>query len=198
MAQASQQPAGVALACRPDRAGNKLLFPYTVTNHGTGEVYVMDALSGVDPATRQATIDHHAAVIWLGADDFAHILRGIPPLPEDRDILGHVIPFAARLPPGGSLQRTLEVPLPLAETSPYYPDLPVRQYELTEIQGVVFTVEFLRATAEGFRAEPAASAPDLYDVWSRDLFRQVERVSCTFPSRQLQILKRPGEFPRPD
>jgi hypothetical protein len=198
MAQAPQQPAGVALACRPDRAGNKLLFPYTVTNHGTGEVYVMDALPGADAATRQATIDRHAAVIWLGADDFAHVLRGIPPLPEDRDILGHVIPLAARLPPGGTLQRTLEVPLPLAETSPYYPDLPVRQYELTDIQGVVLTVEFLRASAEGFRAEPAAGAADLYDVWSRDLFRQVERVSCTFPSRQLQILKRPGEFPRPD
>lgn len=198
MAQASQQPAGVALTCRPDRAGNKLVFPYTVTNHGASEVYVMDALPSVDPATRQASVDPHAAVIWLGADDFAHILRGIPPMPEDRDILGHVIPLAARLPPGGTLQRTLEVPLPLAESSPYYPDLPVRQYVLTDIQGVVLAVEFLRETVEGFRAKPSATAPDLYDVWSRDLVRQVEQVSCTIPSRQLQILKRPGEFPRPD
>lgn len=195
---AAQQSAGLVLACRPDRAGNRLVFPYTVTNHGTAEVYVMDAMPAVDPATRQAIIDPHAAVIWLGGDGFAHILRGIPPFPEDRDILGHVIPFTARLPAGGTLERSLEIPLPLAETSPYYPDLPVRQHELTDIQGVVLELDFVRSTIEGFRAEPAGQAPDLFEVWGRNLPGQVERVSCAFPSRQLQILKRTDTFTRPN
>jgi hypothetical protein len=197
-ASTSAPPANVVFACRPDRAGNKLIFPYTITNHGSADVYVMDAVPTVDPATRQAVVDRHAVVIWLGADGFAHILKGIPPLPEDRDLYGHVIPLAARLAPEATLERSLEVPLPLAETSPYYPDLPLREYQLTDVQGVMLAVGFLRSTVDGFGAETAAGAADLYRVWGKDTLGQTELVSCAFPSRQLQILKRPDHFPRPD
>jgi hypothetical protein len=197
-AAVSAQAAGIALSCRPDRSGNRLIFPYTVTNHGAAEVYVMDAVPAVDPVSHQAIVDHHAAAVWLGGDGFAHVLRGMPPLPDDKDVLGHVIPFAVRLAPGATLERSLEVPLPLAETSPYYGDLPLRDYELIDIQGVTLIVEFLRGTVEGFRAEPASNAPDLFNISSRNLLGQIERVVCAFPSRQLQILKRPGDFPRPN
>lgn len=187
------QASGATLVCRPDRAGNRLVFPYTVTNNGTSDLYVMDAVPWGD---RQAGLDRNAVTIWLGNDGFAHILRGIPPLPEDRDVYGHVIPLAAKVPPGETLERVVEVPLPLAESSPYYPDLPLREYQLTDIQGAVLTVEFLRATAEGFRAEPGEDG--LFRVAAKDTFGQVERLSSAFPSRQLQILKRPDNFPRPD
>jgi hypothetical protein len=192
------QPAGITLACRPDRAGNRLVFPYTVTNHGAVEVYVMDAIPTVDPASRQAVIDRNAVTIWLGADGFAHVLQGIPPLPDDRDVYGHVIPLAAKLPPGATLERRMEVPLPLAEGSAYYGDLPLREYELTDVQGVMLSVDFLRSTVEGFGIEPAADAPDLFRVWGKNTLGQTERVSCAFPSRQLQILKRPDNYPRPE
>lgn len=196
-ATAGPVPTNLMLACRPDRAGDKLIFPYTITNNGTADVYVMDAVPSVDPATRQAVIDRHAAVIWLGADGFAHVLKGIPPLPEDRDVYGTVIPLAAKLAPAATLERSLEVPLPLAEWSPYYGDLPLRDYQLTDIQGVTLIVEFLRSTVEGFGAEAAAEAPDLFRVWGKNTVGQTERVSCAFPSRQLQIMKRPDNFPRP-
>jgi hypothetical protein len=192
------QPTGVTLTCRPDRAGNKLIFPYTVTNHGAADIYVMDATAARDPSTGRPIIDRNAPVIWLGADGFAHVLKGIAPLPPDRAVNVRVIPFAAKLTPGASLERSLEVPLPLAETDPYHPDLPLREYELTDIKGVVLTIEFLRSTVEGFAVEPAAGAPDLYHVRSKHTAGQTERVSCAFPSRQLQILKRPDNFPRPD
>lgn len=192
------QPANVTLACRPDRAGNKLLFPYSVTNQGAADVYVMDAVPLPDPAARRVVIDPHSVVIWLGGDGFAHVLKGIAPLPPDRDVYGSVIPLAAKLPPGATLQRVLEVVLPLAESNPYYPDLPLREYDLTDIQGVMLAVDFLRSTVEGFGAEPAADAPELFEVRSKYLEGQAERVSCAFPSRQLQILKRRGNFPRPD
>ena len=197
-ASAMAQPADITLVCRPDRAGNRLVFPYAITNRGAVDVYVMDASPAVDPNTRQAKADPHSAVIWLAADGFAHILRGVAPLPLDRDVYGHVIPLGAKLSPDATLERSLEVPLPLVETSPYYPDLPVRDYQLTDISGVVLTVEFLRSTVEGFSAEPVDYAPGLYRVWGKNTVGQTERVSCRFPSRQLSILKRPDNFPRPD
>lgn len=190
--------ANVALSCRPDRAGNRLVFPYTVTNHGAADVYVMDALPMVDPVSGQATVDPNAAVIWLGSDGFAHILKGIAPLPAARQVTVRVIPLAAKLPPGDSLTRSLEVPLPLAEIGPYNPDLPLREYELVDIQGVVLALDFLPATVEGFAAEEPPFAPGLYRVRGRETVAQTERVSCAFPSRQLQILKRGDDFPRPD
>jgi hypothetical protein len=195
---ATAQTGNVGLACRPDRVGNKLVFAYSVTNHGRADVYVMDALPKVDPETRQAGVDPNAAVIWLGADGFAHILRGIAPLPPGRQVTVRIIPLAAKLPPGGVLERALEVPLPLAEIDPYHPDLPLREYVLTDIQGVVFAVEFIASTVEGFAAEPVDFAPELYRVRGNNTIGQTQRVACTFPSRQLQIMKRSDDFPRPD
>jgi hypothetical protein len=192
------QAAGVTLSCRPDRAGNRLIFPYTLENHGPADVYVMDAVVVPDRTSGRPMLDRNAPVIWLGGDGFARVLQGIAALPPDRDVDVRVIPLAARLPPGDALERRLEVPLPLAETSPYYPDLPLREYELTDIQGIVLAVEFLRGTVAGFAADSVPDAPDLYRVRGQHTVGQVERVSCAFPSRQLQILKRPDNFPRPD
>jgi hypothetical protein len=198
-AAATAQTANVVLTCRPDRAGNRLVFQYTVSNRGAAEVYVMDALPKVDPATRQATVDRHTAVIWLAADGFAHILKGIAPLPPGgRHVAVRSIPLAARLVAGQALERVLEVPLPLAETDPYHPDLPLREYQLVDINGIVLSIEFLRSTVEGFSAEPVDFAPELYRVRGNNTAAQTQRVSCAFPSRQLQILKRPDAFPRPN
>jgi len=192
------QPAGVTLSCRPDRSGNKLIFPYIVANHGTADIYVMDATTAADPNTRKAVADRNAVVIWLGADGFAHVLKGIAPMPVNRLMLAQVVPLAAKLPPGQTFDRALEVQLPLAETGPYHSDLPLREYQLTDIQGVMLTVEFLRSTVEGFAAEPIEYAPDLFNVRGKHTVGQTERVSCAFPSRQLQILKRPDDFRRPE
>jgi hypothetical protein len=192
------QSGGVTLSCRPDRAGNKLIFPYQVENHGAADIYVMDATPMPDPTTGRQIVDPHAPVIWFGSDGFAHILKGIAPLPDDRDVDVRIIPVAAKLPPNATLERRLEVPLPLAETSPYYTDLPLREYTLTDIQGVTLIVEFMRSTVEGFNAEPAPNAPDLFRVAGRHTVGQTERVLCAYPSRQLQILKRSDAFPRPE
>ena len=195
---ATAQTGNVTLSCRPDRAGSKLVFPYTVTNRGRADVYVFDAMPRLDPETRQPTIDPNTAVIWLGGDGFAHILKGIAPLPAIRTVTVRAIPLAAKLAPNAAIDRVLEVPLPLAEIGPYNADLPLREYELIEIQGVVLTIEFISSTVEEFAAEPADFAPDLYRARGKNTVAQTERVSCAFPSRQLQIMKRGDDFPRPD
>jgi hypothetical protein len=195
---AETQAADVVLNCRPNRAGNHLIFPYSLANHSGIDIYVMDAIPGRKPGTGDPIIDRNTAVIWLGSDGWAHVMKGIAPLPPDRDVEVRVIPFASKLPAGGQLERKLEVPLPIAEVDPYHPDLPLRDYDLTDIKGVVLTVEFLRSTVEGFGAEPVPDAPDLYRVWGKHTVGQVERASCSLPSRELQILKRRDSFPRPD
>jgi hypothetical protein len=191
---AATQAADVVLNCRPNRAGNRLVFPYSLTNHSGADIYVMDAIPGIEPQT----VDRNTAVIWLGGDGWAHVMKGIAPLPPDMLVEVRVIPFVAKLPAGGQLERTLEVPLPIAEVDPYHPDLPLRDYDLIDIEGVVLTVEFLRSTVEGFGAEPVPEAPDLYRVRGKYTVGQVERVSCSLPSRKLQMLKRRDNFPRPD
>jgi hypothetical protein len=200
MSTSTEQSTGrdVTLECQPTRVGTKLSFPYTITNHGTTDVYVMDALPSVDPTTRQAVAIRDSVVIYLMNDGRAHILKGIAPLPTDRAVTVRVIPLAAKLPGGETLSRQLEVPLPLAETSPYFPDLPLRQYELVDISGVLFSVEFLRSTVEGFAALPVDFAPDLYRVSARNTAGMTEPLSISFPTQRLNIMKRSDAFPRPD
>jgi hypothetical protein len=198
MTTAEQTVRDVTLECQPTRVGTKLSFPYTITNRSEADIYVMDAVPAVDPATREAVANRDSVVVHLLGDGRAHVLKGIAPLPTDRTVTVRIIPLAAKVPPGETLTRQLEIPLPLAETSPYFPDLPLRQYELVDIPGVLFSVEFLRSTAEGFSAMPVDFAPDLYRVSARNTVGMTERLSSSFPTQRLSIMKRGDAFPRPD
>lgn len=188
----------VTLECQATRVGTHLTFSYQITNGSAADIYVMDALPSVDQSTRKAVADRHGVVVYLMKDGQAHILKGIAPLPTDRAVTVRIIPLAAKLPAGATLSRELEIPLPLAETSPYFPDLPLRQYELIDIPGVLISVEFLRSTVDGFSAASVDFAPDLYRVSARNTVGMSERVSHAFPTQRLSILKRPDAFPRPD
>jgi hypothetical protein len=88
--------------------------------------------------------------------------------------------------------------MPLAETSPYFPDLLLRDYRQQEIQGIRLKVEYLPVTVEGFGAQSVDYAPDLFRVWGRNTPAQVEHLSSAFDTRQLSIMVRPDDFPRPE
>jgi hypothetical protein len=195
---AEQSVRDVTLECQPTRVGTKLSFPYTITNRSNADIYVMDAIPWVDPSTKAPKANSDSAVVYLLGDGRAHVLKGIAPLPTDRKVTVRIIPFAVKVPPGESLIRQLEIPLPLAETSPYFPDLPLRQYELVDIPGVLFSVEFLRSTAEGFSADPVDFAPDFYRVSAKNTVGMTERISSSYPTQRLSIMKRTDAFPRPD
>ncbi|HEY0419393.1 MAG TPA: hypothetical protein VGC80_07720 [Acetobacteraceae bacterium] len=172
-----------------------LVFAYTVENPGPGDLYVMDATPSIDPATRQPKADDQAAVVMLGPGDDAIIGKFIAPLPATRRVAMPVIPLAVRLLPGAMLDRRLEVPLPLAEISPYFADLPLRRYQPVDIKGVRFTIGYWDANAEGVAAAPAAFAPGLVAVVTRAPMRA---ATCTqrFPTTGLQLFKRTDDFPR--
>ena len=188
--------AGVTLSCTLEQRSDALVFQYRVGNHSPADIYVMDADPSVDPATRRAKADREAVVIWRGAGGEANVLKGIAPLPTDRDVNVGVIPLAARVAAGATLTRSLAVALPLTETGPYHAKLARADYEPTPIPGVVLVVELLRSSVEGFAAEPASYAPDLHVVRGKFTVGQAERLSCAFPLRGAHLLVRRDAFPR--
>jgi hypothetical protein len=188
--------AALRLTCQPSKAGNVLLFPYTLENQGPGEVFAMHALPSADPASGGARPNAMTPVVIAGDGDMAIIGKFAAPLPTDRYIALPVFPLARRLPAGASLDGQVEIPLPLAETSPYFPDLSLRQYEIVDIQGIIFTIGYWLAGADGLSAAQAAYAPDLFEIETRNTLRSARRVSQRFPTSKLQLFKRADAFPR--
>jgi hypothetical protein len=188
--------ADLRLSCQPSKAGGALVFPYAVENRGSAAVYVMHALPGSDPATGAARANDQAVVVILGAEGDAILGKFAAPLPTDRRIAVPVVPLARHLPAGGKLEARIEIPIPLAETSPYFPDLTLRQYEVVDIKGVVFTIGYWLEGADGLVAGPVDHAPDLSVVVTRDTWRSARRVSRRFPTTGLQIFRRTDAFPR--
>lgn len=187
--------ADLRLSCQPAKAGNTLLFPYTLENRGS-DVYAMHAMPARDPASGEARANDASAVVIFSADGDAILGKFAAPLPTDRRIAVPVLPLARHLPAGARLEGRIEIPIPLAETSPYFPDLTLRQYEVVDIKGVVVMIGYWLAGVDGLVAVPVDFAADLSVVVTRDTWRSARRVSQRFPTTGLQIFKRTDAFPR--
>ena len=196
MSAATATLVDLRLTCQPGKEGKVLVFPYKVQNQGNVDAYVMDAIASVDGSSRAAKANAQSVVVLAGPGDDATIGKFIAPLPTDRRIAMPVIPLARRLAPGATLEGRIQIALPLAETSPYFGDLPLRQYEVVEIKGVVFTIGYWIAGTDGLAALPVEYAPDLFTVVTRNTARSAARVSQRFPTTSLQLFKRTDPFPR--
>jgi len=184
---------GIVLTCKPNRERRALVFDYAVTNHGAVDIYVQDAMPSVDPASRATRANTAAATVIHSAKGEAIIGKYLPPMPQTARPALALAPLAFRLASGQSMTRRLEIPEPLAETSPYLPDLVLRRYEMVEIPAVVFTLGFWVTAAEGFVAVPSSYAPDLSCIvvgHARRLLWQ------RFATHGLQIFRRTDDFPR--
>jgi hypothetical protein len=188
--------ADIRLKCQPGKEGNLLTFSYDVTNQGPAEAYVMDAIAGIDSDSGSVKPNPKSVVVLAGPAEDVIIGRFMAPLPTDRRMAVPVTPLARRLAAGATLQARIEVPLPLAETSPYFGDLPLRQYEVAEIKGVIFTIGYWLAGLDGMAALPLEDAPELFTITTRNTQRSARQVSQRFPTRALQLLKRTDAFPR--
>jgi hypothetical protein len=188
--------ADLRLSCQPGKIGGTLVFPYKLHNLGETAVYAMHALPSIDPTSGEVRANDQAAVVIMGADGAAIVGKFAAPVPTDRRIAVPVVPLAHHLPAGASLEGRIEIPLPLAETSPYFADLTLRKYEIVDISGVVFTIGYWPAGADGLSAVAAEYAPDLFVVTTRNTLRNTLRVSQRFPTTGLQLFKRTDRFPR--
>jgi hypothetical protein len=192
---ASRGAADLVLSCQPSRANDRLVFPYSITNRGSADVYVMDALGGVD-ASGAAKPNTQWVVVLAGPGSDATVARMIPPLPTDRRIAMPVIPLARRLRQGETLEGRIEIPEPLAETSPYFGDLPLRRYEVVAVGGVVLSVGYWSGGSNTLVAVPTDYAPDHVIVHTADPARSAHCVSVRLPAQGLQLFRRTDRFPR--
>ena len=196
MSAASAAVGDISLSCQPGREGQSLVFPYTLHNLGSAGAYVMDGLVGVDDATGEPKANPQSIVVLHGPGDDATVGKFIAPLPTDRRVAMVVVPLARHVPAGGVLEGRVEIPMPLAETSPYFGDLPLRQYEIVEISGVVFSIGYWVAGIDGLAALRTEFAPEFFSVVTRNTVRSARLVSQRFPVRSLQLFRRSDAFPR--
>jgi hypothetical protein len=187
----SHSDAALRLTCQPSKGGNVLVFPYRLANGGPGDVYAMHAM----PAGG-AQANETAAVVIAGENGDAIIGKFMPPLPTDRRIVVPLVPLARRLPAGGVLEGRIEITLPLAETSPYFPDLTLRWYEIVDIKGVVVTIGYWLADTGELVARPSADGPDLLNILTADPVQSARLVTQRFPTSALQLFRRTDAFPR--
>ena len=198
MSQSASPIDDVTLTCTPERIDDRLVFTYEVTNRGAQDVYVMDAVVGIDPASRMPKLEPDNVTIWHGADGFAHLLKGLAPLPTDRNVAVRVIPVAVLLGPRSQMTRRLELSMPMAEQSPYFALGNLRDYRVAAIEGVALHVDVLRSTAAGFRAEPVAVSPEHFRAMSTALVTDLRRLVVSFRAKGLHLMVRTDAYPRPD
>ncbi len=185
------------LTCSPKFLPDKLQVHYTVTNHGSKEIYLLDVYAGGDPKSKKAVGDYDSVYVCLKDNNIAYLLRGIPPLPEDRMVLVRIMPLGAKLSPGQSIERRFEVALPLREQNRwYYAPLGPEGYDSVKVKTLVLAVQFLRPTIEGFDAEPTADSPGLFRIRSKNIVGRAETMTCETAVRELQMLRRKDRFSR--
>jgi hypothetical protein len=182
--------ATLRLECHPSRSGNLLIFPYTLANEGPGDVYAMHAFPGKGKAIERT------AIVLASEDGDVILGKFVPPLPTDRRMAVTAVPLARRLAAGTSFEGGIEIPIPLAETSPYFPDLTLRRYEIVDIKGVQLTIGYWPADPQRISAEPCPDALDLFEIRARDPASVARRIARRFPTTGLQLFKRTDAFPR--
>lgn len=188
--------AALQLTCQPNKVAGHLTFAYRIENQGAVAVLVMDAMPGVDPETGEASARTGAAAVLCGQDGMVLLGKFIPPLPQDRRLLAPDLPLCVRLEPGKALERELLLPLPFAEASPYFADLPLRGYAPAEVKGVIFAIGYWPADTRGLYSAAAAYAPEHLVVTPTVAPVRAGLAWRRFPTNRLEILRRGDAFPR--
>jgi hypothetical protein len=182
------------LTCRPDRADGHLVFPYTVTNTGPVPLLVMDAWPRI--VDGQRTADRDVAQVVLREDGAALLGRFIPAVPPLMRMAAQALPLCTPLRPTETLERELRIPLPLAEASPYLPELQLSGYSLVALRGVLLAIGWWPLAQPGLVAGPAGFAPDLHVVTATGALPPAGIAIQRFPTTRLDILRRRDAFPR--
>jgi hypothetical protein len=191
-------PSGLTMMCHPQRQGRALVFEYSLFNPGNRDAYVHDAMPALDKAGRPAGVNQGAVSVVHGPSGDAIIGKFIPPMAANPRPSPSLTPLACHLAVGQTMERLLDVPEPLAETSPWAPDLYLRDYEAVEVAAVTFMVGYWVVGDNGFGVIPARFAKGLFSVVfpGDNPSAGTILISQRFATHGLQLLRRKDGFPR--
>jgi hypothetical protein len=175
---------------------DKLIVNYELTNKSNTDIYVLDVLPVYDLETKKPHVDLNNSVIIWDEPDAVKIIRGLPPYPREKDMAVFITPQASKIAVKQSLKRTIELPLPLVEASPYYKPLERERYEPVKIKTLKLYVHIIRSNVEGFEAAPVSFGKDIFHIRSKYLIAQVEKFYKEFSVKEVELLKYPETFTR--
>jgi hypothetical protein len=185
----SEEARDVSLECHAEVLPDALKLRYAVHNRGRDDVYLLDRLAAAPAEATAAGL----YVCWKGRSTVL-LLRGIAPLPTDRDVKVRVIPLGTLVPPGQKAERELLLALPLPEQGPYDPPLPAESGTAETATRVVLRVQYLRGSADGFSAEPPVDGT--FRVRARDTAGLAESLEGEVTVPPLTVLRRGDAFGR--
>ncbi len=103
------------------RDAASIQFEYRVTNGLAEPIYLLDRPSA-DIHGGGMAIKENFANIMFAEPDIVRIVRGILPLPLDRNVARRAPTFLTKVDAGQTVVRSLQIALPLAEQRSYFSD----------------------------------------------------------------------------
>ncbi len=103
------------------RDTTSIQFEYSVTNGSAEPVYLLDRPSS-DVHGGGIVLNEDFANVMFAEPDTVRIVRGILPLPLDRNVARRAPTFLTKVEPGKTAVRSLTIGLPMVERRSYYAD----------------------------------------------------------------------------
>jgi hypothetical protein len=185
----AEAPDAPRFHCSATRVLNTLMFSYAIHNPGRQDIFLMDGWSA---GAATLSHSHDRANVIANPNGDAVVGRFVAPWPMDRHVARVSVPLGRRVAAGTTLEGCIEIPEPLTEASPYFPDLPATQYAAAPIGGVEVRIGYWASDLKVLQAEPVAPDADIYAMAPAVAARSALYLSRRFPTRGLQLLKRPA------
>jgi hypothetical protein len=174
-------------------ADGLLKVNYRIKNTTEVPIYVFNVLWDLDQ-TNNVLRDARQAFISLDEKSNLHLLKGVLPLPKTRKVESRVVPFVTKLEAGQEFVEKLDLIVPVEEYNPYFPKNHESKLEDVLSEGVVFTVQYIRASSElELKPSPLANS---FSIWHPNLFGSIQQLS-TDPRRiEIKVKRRLDTFER--
>lgn len=146
-----------------------LRIHFAVQNGESSAILVLDRLWMLDAGSNEVADPHR--VYSFVKDKTLRLLLGNAPLPRFKHVLYRNVPNATPVQPGRSLERQIELPVPVPEYSPYFKGEKPSDYADVAIESVEVFVDYIPAGPDVITlpalSDPSALSFDTPGVWER-------------------------------
>lgn len=142
-----------------------LTVAYRVTNHLPVSIYLFNLLHrGLQPDGAFAV---HPNLVYVElAQGGVHLMKWIPPIPEDISVEEAIIPLTTLLRSGAMFEEAISLPLPVASIDPYHPRRgPPSGLAPVTYGWIDFTIGYLPVSEMGSRSPHRARTTMGESIW---------------------------------